>query len=113
MQVLEKPLMKRANELAHAVYDVLPNFPSEEKFGLASQIRRASISIPSNIMEGYARMKSGTFVYHLEVAYGSLMELKYQLYFSCKRGFITLVQYRHCWNLIDEVGRMLWKSIKQ
>jgi len=84
MDILQKPLMQRADQLAHAVYNTLPSFPSEEKFGLVSQIRRAVISIPSNIIEGYARIKSGTFVYHLEVAYGSLLELKYQLFFSCR-----------------------------
>ncbi|PIR76394.1 MAG: hypothetical protein COU32_02285 [Candidatus Magasanikbacteria bacterium CG10_big_fil_rev_8_21_14_0_10_42_10] len=78
MKLLDEPLVERADQLAHAVYDTLPSFPDEEKFALVSQIRRAVISIPSNIIEGYARIKSGTFVYHLEVAYGSLMELKYQ-----------------------------------
>ncbi|HBB37741.1 MAG: S23 ribosomal protein [Candidatus Magasanikbacteria bacterium GW2011_GWD2_43_18] len=111
MDILQKPLMQRADQLAHAVYDILPSFPAEEKFGIVSQIRRAVISIPSNIIEGYARTKSGTFVYHLEVSYGSLMELKYQLFFSCKRGYISALEYQRCWNLMDEVGRMLWKSI--
>ena len=111
MDILQKPLMQRADQLAHAVYDILPSFPAEEKFGIVSQIRRAVISIPSNIIEGYARTKSGTFVYHLEVSYGSLMELKYQLFFSCKRGYISALEYQRCWNLMDEVGRILWNSI--
>ena len=107
-----QPLIARANELAHSVYDVLPSFPNDERFGLVSQIRRAVISVPSNIIEGYARKKSGVFLYHLEIAYGSLMEVKYQLYFSCKRKYISTVEYKHCWKYIDEVGRMLWKSME-
>lgn len=111
MELMQAPLIERADQLAHAVYDVLPSFPDEEKFGLVSQIRRAAISIPSNIIEGYARKKSGSFVYHLEVAYGSLKELKYQLFFSCKRDFISSKQYHRCWELIEEVAKMLWKAM--
>ncbi|MFA4830683.1 MAG: four helix bundle protein [Patescibacteria group bacterium] len=111
MNLLNQPLLERADQLAHATYDLLSFFPPEEKFALVSQIRRAVISIPSNIIEGYARKKSGTFTYHLEVAYGSLMELKYQLYFSCKRSFILPEQYMVVWPFMDEVGKMLWKSI--
>ena len=58
---LKEPIIERADQLAHVVYDVLPSFPADERFGLVSQIRRAVMSVPSNIIEGYARRKSGVF----------------------------------------------------
>lgn len=61
-------------ELVKLVYDLSDNFPSEERFGLTLQIRRAVVSIASNIAEGQGRNSTKEFINHLSIAYGSLME---------------------------------------
>ncbi len=74
--------VKKADELARLVYKLTRDFPKEEMFGLTSQIRRASLSIPLNVIEGYARSASKSYRQFLDIAYGSLKETKYLLYFS-------------------------------
>ncbi len=105
------PAFEKSVELAHKVYDLLESFPNDERYGICNQLRRAVLSIPANITEGYARRKGKVFLNHLEIAYGSLMEVKFFLYFSCQRNFITKEQYTKCWTVIDQVGALLWKSI--
>ncbi len=102
---------EKAVELAHLVYDLLPNFPKEEKYGICNQLRRSVTSVPANITEGYGRRKGKIFLNHLEIAYGSLMEVKFFLYFSCQRKYISIFDYEKCWNVIDSTGALLWKSI--
>lgn len=104
------PLVQKAHNLAHFVYDLTYKFPKDELFGLVSQIRRAIISVVSNIVEGFARGKYKVVTNHLEIAYGSLMETKYQLYFSCQRGFITREEYLKFWEDCEEIAKMIWKS---
>jgi four helix bundle protein len=105
------PAFEKAIELAHLVYDLLPKFPAEERYGICNQLRRAVLSVPANMTEGYARRKGKVFLNHLEIAYGSLMEVKFFLHFSCKRAFITTGEYVQCWNVLDQLGALLWKSI--
>ena len=105
------PAFEKSVELAHCVYDLLPLFPPEEKYGICNQLRRAVTSIPANIIEGYGRRKGKVFLNYLEIAYGSLMEVKFFLYFSCQRKYISTRDYKNCWNILDEVGKLLWKSI--
>jgi len=63
-------LKEKSNKLAQKGYDLTYDFPKEELFCLTSQVRRALISIPSNIIEGYSRNKSKVFANHLEIVYG-------------------------------------------
>ena len=65
---------QKSMQLVTDVYRSTDSFPKSEQFGLCSQLRRAAVSIPSNIAEGQGRNSSKEFVYHLSVAYGSLME---------------------------------------
>ena len=102
---------EKAIELAHLVYDLLSKFPKEEKYGICNQLRRAVLSVPANMTEGYARRKGKVFLNHLEIAYGSLMEVKFFLYFSCQRSYISTKDYMKCWKIIDETGSLLWTSI--
>lgn len=105
-------LKKRADKLAHKAYDLSMLFPKEELYVLTAQLRRAILSVPANIIEGYARVSSKTFLYHLEISYGSLAEARYFLNFACRRNYITKEQYLDFWQEAEEVSKMLWKSIE-
>ena len=75
----ELVVWQKARMLVKSVYELSTQLPSEEKFGLMSQIRRSAVSIPSNIAEGASRTSNKEFAYFLEVAYGSSFELETQL----------------------------------
>jgi four helix bundle protein len=79
---------KEAMTLAKEIYRLTANFPKEETYGLVSQIRRAAVSIPSNIAEGAARNSSKEFIQSLYVSLGSLAELETQLLLSRELGFL-------------------------
>jgi four helix bundle protein len=76
------------DQLVHRVYDVSEHFPKNEVFGVTSQLRRASLSIILNYIEGYARKRKNVYKHFLEISYGSLKDTKYLLYFSFKRKYI-------------------------
>lgn len=78
-----------ADEVAVLVYKVTASFPREELFGLTSQIRRAAVSVPSNIVEGCSRDSQVDYLRFLYIAYGSLKELNYQLDLSRRLEFLT------------------------
>jgi len=82
-------------------------FPSDEKFGLISQIRRAAVSIPSNIAEGQARHTTGEFVQSISHAEGSVAEVDTQLVLAVELEFITDKQATPCFDLLGEERRML------
>src|SRR5437667_4659511 len=94
-------------ELAKLLYPLSAQFPSEEKFGLISQIRRAAVSIPSNIAEGQARHTTGEFVQFISHAEGSVAELDTQLILSNEWRFCDHVSTAPVFALIDELRRML------
>ena len=76
------------DELAMLVYQITAEFPKEELFGLTSQIRRAAVSVASNIVEGCARDSEADYLRFLNIAFGSLRELHYQLNLSKRLGFL-------------------------
>jgi len=104
-------LKQKSSELALKGYNLTDKFPRDELYGLTSQVRRALVSIPSNIIEGYSRNKSKVFVNHLEIAYGSCAEAKYQMYFAYKRNYISKEKYLDFFNDAEEISKMLWSSI--
>lgn len=77
-----------ADELAVSIYQVTKGFPKEEVYGLTSQMRRAAVSIPSNIVEGCAREGQSEYIRFLEIAFASLRELHYQHGLAKRLGFI-------------------------
>ena len=93
--------------LARAIYEVTRGFPAEEKFGLISQMRRAAVSIPSNIAEGQARKSTGEFVQFISNAEGSLAELDTQLQLSADLAFCKPSQAAEVGGLISELKKML------
>jgi len=93
--------------LAKLVYQVTTNFPSEEKFGLVAQMRRAAVSIPSNFAEGQARHKTGEFIQFISHAEGSLAELDTQLILSVELTFAPGETADAAFELISELRRML------
>jgi four helix bundle protein len=98
---------QKSIELTKLLYRVTALFPAEEKFGLISQIRRAAISVPSNIAEGQARNTTGEFIQFISHAEGSAAELDTQLFLSVELGFVQAAQATTIFALIDEVRRML------
>jgi four helix bundle protein len=101
--------------LVVSVYRDTKNLPKEELYGLKSQMRRAGISIPSNIAEGQARLSRKPFLLHLSIAHGSLCELETQITLACKLGYFSDRQQDCLMNQCLEVKRLingLSKSIK-
>lgn len=77
-----------ADELVLMVYTATACFPKEEMFGLTSQIRRAAVSVPSNIVEGCSRNTEKDYLHFLDIAYGSTKELMYQLSLARRLGYV-------------------------
>lgn len=94
-------------ELVVIVYDLTEGFPREEMFGLSSQLRRAAVSIPSNIAEGQGRNSTKEFINHLSIAYGSLMEAETQILIAEMRSYITSQQVKTVLDKAAEVGRLI------
>jgi four helix bundle protein len=93
--------------LVKRVYEITRGFPRDEKFGLVSQMRRAAVSIPSNIAEGQARHSTGEFIQFLSHAEGSVAELNTQLILSVELGYCSKDQTSEATALARELRRML------
>ncbi len=96
-----------AKELVVLVYGVLSKFPHHEQYALCDQLRRAVISIPSNIAEGMGRKSSKEQVHFLEIAYGSLMEVDCQMSIALDLHYIDSKEYENFENKAIEVAKML------
>ena len=96
-----------SKELVKVVYQLLKKYPQEEKFALCDQLRRAVMSVPSNIAEGMAHTSAKEKAYYLESSYGSLMEVVCQLEISCELGYISLEEYSQTETLIRRIAKML------
>ncbi len=96
-----------ADSLALKIYQLTGNFPKEERYGLTSQLRRAAISVPSNIVEGCARHSESDFIRFLDIAYGSSRELQYQISLAYRLGFLEDDSYRGITGLCEETAKVL------
>lgn len=98
---------QKAMKLVEEVYRASQKFPKEEVYGLTSQLRRAAVSIPSNIAEGQGRKGTREFQQFLAQARGSLLELETQLLIAQNLGYLPQAQAEQLLKLTAEVGRML------
>ena len=103
---------EKAHQLALAIYKATKEFPKEELYGLTSQIRRASMSIPTNIAEGCGRNTDADFARFLQMAMGSASETEYQLILARDLEFISNENYERLHNDVEEVKRMLASLLK-
>ncbi len=94
-------------ELAEAVYEITKSFPREETYGITSQLRRATSSIPANIAEGNGRDSSKEYLRHLSIAVGSLCEVETFLLLAIRLHYVTENQTRTFFDMLEEEGRML------
>ena len=107
MRYSELVVWQKAMDLVTEIYKMTAAFPSEERFGLSSQARRAAVSIPSNIAEGHGRKATGAYINHLSIAHGSLMELETQTQIAVRLDFIAEVQGSALLKQMDEIAKML------
>jgi four helix bundle protein len=98
---------KKSVDFAVAIYKATESFPKEEKFGLISQIRRASVSISANIAEGAARTSTKEFLYFLSNAQGSASEVATEILIAFRLGFLNEKIYSNLYSNLDEIGRMI------
>jgi len=102
---------QRGMELTSAVYKLTRAFPADERFGLTNQLRRASVSIPSNIAEGKGRSSVGELIYFLGMARGSALEVGTQLEIASMQGFGDIDELCRAQDLISEIVKMLNASL--
>ena len=98
----------KAMDLATAVYKITANFPREEKYALVDQLRRAAVSVPSNIAEGHSRNTANDFKIFLSIALGSLAEIETQLELARRFGYVTDTDLQPILALSTEVSKMTW-----
>jgi len=98
---------KKSLDLAERIYRATERFPKREIFGLALQMRRAAVSIPSNIAEGQSRNSRNEFRHFLGIARGSLAELETQIELSARLEMLKSEDTAIFMNLIEEIGKML------
>ena len=108
----ELDIWKKGLNIVDKVYLLTQKFPSEERYGLISQLQRSAVSIPSNIAEGFARHYSKEYEQFLYVALGSCAELETELIISERRRYITRKELEELQEDIDHESRMLMNLIK-
>jgi four helix bundle protein len=99
---------QRAHALTLAVYRLATSFPADERFGLCSQLRRAAVSLPANIVEGSKRQSAADYARFLNIAEASLAETEYLLLLALDLGYVSNEAHQPIAAEIDEVARMLY-----
>ena len=98
---------KLSHEFALKLYPVLNQFPREELYGLTSQLKRASLSVPTNIVEGVSRSSEKEFAYFINIAIGSAAETEYLIEFAKELGFFKNDDYKQFQEKIVSIRKML------
>ena len=98
---------QKAMDVVEEVYQLTAKYPKDERFGLVSQTRRAAVSVPSNIAEGYGRRTRPEYVQFLHISRGSANEIETQLLLAIRLGFVTAAQARKAVDRTIEIQRIL------
>ncbi|MDE6338481.1 MAG: four helix bundle protein [Muribaculaceae bacterium] len=98
---------QKSMDLTCAIYQVSQNLPLNEKYSLTDQMRRAAVSIPSNIAEGQGRCSQNEFYRFLTISHGSLKELETQLLICERLNYLRQEDINNCMSLISEIGKLL------
>ena len=98
---------QKSMDLAQELYRATARFPKEEMYGLTSQLRRAAVSVPSNIAEGQGRRTTGAFLQHLSIAHGSLRETETQMLLAARLGYLSDKAAASLMKQAGEVGRLI------
>jgi four helix bundle protein len=102
-----------SHELAKAVYRATQSFPKSELYGITSQMRRAALSAPTNIVEGAAKRGSNEFRRFLDIAWGSLAELWYHLLFCEDLGYLTAAERERIERLRGQAAQLTWALMQK
>ncbi len=108
----ELKVWEKAHELTLSIYRATDTFPKDELYGLTAQVRRASMSIATNIAEGCGRGSDADFAHFLQIAMGSACETEYQLVLSHDLGYLQPDQYQGLQESIEEIKRMISSLLK-
>ena len=98
---------RKAIDFTDLVYNQTRQFPSDERFGLTNQMRRAAVSFSSNIAEGTSRLSQTDYARFIEIATGSVFEVVSQAFIGRRQGFLNDEGFRSLYAAADEIGRML------
>ena len=109
MQIEELDVFKLSHELTLKTYRITKDFPDEEKFGLTSQMRRSSASVPTNLMEGGHRFRKNEYKHFVSISRGSAGEMKYHLLLSKDLGYVREDIYTEMREGYDRISMMLTK----
>ncbi|HEV2279858.1 MAG TPA: four helix bundle protein [Acidobacteriaceae bacterium] len=104
---------QKSFDLSLGIYKLTRDFPGEELYGLTSQLRRASVSIPSNIAEGYGRGSRRDYRNFVAIARGSVLELQTQLAIARELGFGRPDAMQRAQAQAEEIGKMLWAMLQK
>ena len=98
---------QRSMQLAKRIYQVTQSFPNDERFGLTNQLRRASVSVPSNLAGGHARFGAGEFSRFISIAMGSVAEIETQILLSTELGYVKAGLSSELMVDLETIGKML------
>ena len=104
---------QKARNIVKDIYLLTKKYPQEELFGLTQQIRRAAVSIPSNIAEGSGRGTNADFARFLDIANGSACEVETQLYLSLDLGYISQVEFDDINNKLQDIEKLIFNFKKK
>jgi four helix bundle protein len=104
---------QRSMDLVESIYRITEKLPAKERWGLLSQMRRAAVSVPSNIAEGYGRQSSGNYIQFLSISRGSLLELETQLELCIRLQYFTRIDSVKILNETMEINKMLTSLISK
>ena len=104
---------QRSMDLSVDVYRLTRQFPADELYGLTSQLRRAAVSVASNLVEGYGRASRPEFRRFVAVARGSLLEVETQLMLACRLGLVSEARVKKTQDTAEEIAKMLWALMEK